>query len=224
MKYVFVIFNENHSFDNEFGTFPGVNGIYSDGLNPRSPANTPGFTQTYQDVNGHSVTVQPFLLGPKQNATFRDSVDHSHTGLATKINVVNGVAQMNQFSLDEYNKYAKAGNIASQKEGTEFARRGDVAHRLQHHPVLLAVRQPLRDLRQHLRHRGYAVDAERDRHARRPVRRDPVGEASEHRRKSDRYRNHRPLQRHGFQLRQQRLGHEHHLFGDRPDPGTALVE
>src|SRR5579862_1464924 len=31
VKYVFVIFNENHSFDNEFGTFPGVNGIYSDG-------------------------------------------------------------------------------------------------------------------------------------------------------------------------------------------------
>jgi phospholipase C len=122
VKYVFVIFNENHSFDNEYGTFPGVNGIYSDGLNPRSPANTPGFTQTYQDVNGHSVTVQPFLLGPKQNSTFRDSVDHSHTGLATKINVVNGVAQMNQFSMDEYNKYAKAGNIASQKEGTEFGR------------------------------------------------------------------------------------------------------
>ena len=122
IKYVFVIFNENHSFDNEYGTFPGVNGIYSDGLNPRSPANTPGFTQTYQDVNGHAVSVQPFLLGPKQNGTFRDSVDHSHTGLATKINVTNGVAQMNQFSLDEYNKYAKAGNAASQKEGTEFAR------------------------------------------------------------------------------------------------------
>jgi phospholipase C len=151
VKYVFVIFNENHSFDNEFGTFPGANGIYSDGLNPRSPANTPGFTQTYQDVNGNTVAVQPFLLGPKQNATFRDSVDHSHTGLATKINVVNGVAQMDKFAFDEYNKYAKAGNIASQKQGTEFAP-GDVAHRLQHHPVLLAVRQPLRALRQHLCH------------------------------------------------------------------------
>ena len=31
IKYVFVIFNENHSFDNEFGTFPGVDGLYSDG-------------------------------------------------------------------------------------------------------------------------------------------------------------------------------------------------
>src|SRR5262249_12717824 len=111
IKYVFVIFNENHSFDNEFGTFPGVNGIYSDGLAPRSPANTPCFTETYQDVNGHTGTVQPFLLGPKQNATFRDSVDHSHTGLATKINVVNGVAQMDKFAFDEYNKYAKVGNL-----------------------------------------------------------------------------------------------------------------
>ena len=49
IKYVFVIFNENHSFDNEYGTFPGVNGIYSDGQNPRSAANTPGFNQTYTD-------------------------------------------------------------------------------------------------------------------------------------------------------------------------------
>ncbi len=31
IKYVFVIFNENHSFDNEWGMFAVVNGIYSDG-------------------------------------------------------------------------------------------------------------------------------------------------------------------------------------------------
>jgi len=122
VKYVFVIFNENHSFDNEFGTFPGVNGIYADGHYPRSAANTPGFTQTYTDVNGTQVTVHPFLLGPQQNSTFRDSVDHSHTGLATKIDVVNGVAQMDKFSYDEYYKYAQAGNNASQAKGTQFAR------------------------------------------------------------------------------------------------------
>ena len=34
VKYVFVIFNENESFDHEYGTFPGVNGLYSDGQNP----------------------------------------------------------------------------------------------------------------------------------------------------------------------------------------------
>jgi len=122
VKFVFVIFNENHSFDNEYGTLPGVNGIYSDGQHPRSAAHTPGFTQTYQDVNGHTVTVQPFLLGPQQNATFRDSVDHSHTGLAKKIDVVNGVAKMDKFSDDEYHKYAQAGNNASQAKGTQFAR------------------------------------------------------------------------------------------------------
>src|ERR1700728_1797944 len=47
IKYVFVIFNENHSFDNEYGTFPGVDGLYSDGLAPRSAAHTPGFPQYY---------------------------------------------------------------------------------------------------------------------------------------------------------------------------------
>lgn len=122
VKFVFVIFNENHSFDNEFGTFPGVNGLYSDGKHPRSAANTPGFTQTYTDLNGTTVTVQPFLLGPQQNSTFRDSVDHSHTGLAKKLHVVNGVPQMDQFALDEYSRLAIPGNNASQAQGTQFAR------------------------------------------------------------------------------------------------------
>ena len=44
VKYVFVIFNENRSFDHEYGTLPGVNGLYSDGKNPRGPADTPGFS------------------------------------------------------------------------------------------------------------------------------------------------------------------------------------
>src|ERR1700722_1791840 len=34
VKYVFVIFNENRSFDHEYGTLPGANGLYSDGKNP----------------------------------------------------------------------------------------------------------------------------------------------------------------------------------------------
>ena len=92
IKYVFVIFNENHSFDNEFGTFPGVNGIYSDGLKPRSAAGTPGFTQTYTDHKRRDRHGPPFRIGPEQNSSVVDSVDHSHTGLAKKIHVVNGVA------------------------------------------------------------------------------------------------------------------------------------
>ena len=124
VKYVFVIFNENNSFDHEYGTLPGVNGIYSDGQNPRSAANTPGFTQTYTDVNGASVTVQPFLIGPQQNATFQDSVDHSHTGLSKKLDVVYGQARMDGFALDEYSRFASSSSAsaAQQAEGKQFAR------------------------------------------------------------------------------------------------------
>jgi len=128
IKYVFVIFNENESFDHEYGTFPGVNGLYSDGENPRSPADTPGFTQTYADVNGNSVTVQPFLIGPQQNATFADSTDHSHAGLARKIDVnpATGVAAMDKFAQDEYTRYAgtqaNPGSTNAQMEGAEFAK------------------------------------------------------------------------------------------------------
>jgi phospholipase C len=128
IKYVFVIFNENESFDHEYGTFPGVNGLYSDGQNPRSAADTAGFYQTYTDVNGNSVTVQPFLIGPQQNATFADSTDHSHTGLAEKLDVnpATGVAAMDKFAQDEYARYAgtkaNPGTTAKQKEGAEFAK------------------------------------------------------------------------------------------------------
>src|SRR5208337_2671814 len=136
IKYVFVIFNENHSFDNEYGTFPGVNGLYSDGVNPRSAANTLGYTQTYADVNGNTVTVTPFLIGPQQNSNVNDSVDHGHNvatpangflnGIPIKIDakVVNGTpqAQMDQFSYDEYNRFAKSGGTANAAEGTQFAR------------------------------------------------------------------------------------------------------
>ncbi len=39
VRYVFVIYQENRSFDHYFGTFPGANGIYS------SAARTHGFSQ-----------------------------------------------------------------------------------------------------------------------------------------------------------------------------------
>ena len=122
IKYVFVIFNENHSFDNEYGTFPGVNGLYSDGQKPRSAKDTPGFTQTYKDVNGIAVTVQPFRIGPKQNATVIDSVDHSHTGLATKLHIVDGKPQMDQFAYDDYTRFASRGGANNIAEGRQFAR------------------------------------------------------------------------------------------------------
>jgi phospholipase C len=123
VKYVFVIFNENRSFDHEYGTFPGVNGLYSDGKNPRSPADTPGFTQTYVDANtGETVTVQPFRVGPEQNSTFKDSTDHSHAGLAAKIDVQNGVPKMDKFAFVEWRRYARSGSPQGEAMGKQFAR------------------------------------------------------------------------------------------------------
>lgn len=122
VKYVFIIFNENHSFDNEYGTLPGVRGLYADENGPRSAANTPGFNQTYTDVNGNTVTVQPFQIGPAQNSSVVDSVDHSHVGLATKIDVVNGTAQMDKFAYREYWGRSPNTSTAAAQKATQYAR------------------------------------------------------------------------------------------------------
>ncbi len=128
VKYVFVIFNENHSFDNEYGTFPGVNGIYADARGPRDAAHTPGFVQTYFDAAGKPYTVTPFRIGPEQNASFTDSVDHSHAGLARKLHVVAGgptidrIATMDQFAQADFNRVAGPGTPAAEAMGHQFAR------------------------------------------------------------------------------------------------------
>ena len=121
VKYVFVIFNENHSFDNEFGTFPGANGLYADARGPRDAAHTPGFTQSFKDINGNQTTVTPFRLGPNENSTVVDSVDHSHTGLARKLDVVDGGPQMDRFAQVDYDRLARPGNEKSDKMGRQFA-------------------------------------------------------------------------------------------------------
>ncbi len=123
IKYVFVIFNENRSFDSEYGTFPGVNGLYSDGQNPRPPGSTPGFAQSFTDpLTGNTLSVQPFRIGPSQYANVVDSVDHSHTGLASKLHVVNGIAQMDGFAQDEFTgKAGAAPTLASAQKGAQYA-------------------------------------------------------------------------------------------------------
>ncbi len=122
VKYVFVIFNENHSYDNEFGTFPGANGLYADANGPRDAAHTPGFNQSFKDVNGNVIAVSPFRIGPDENGTVMDSVDHSHTGLARKLHVVAGAPQMDQFAQVDYDRVAKPGNDKSDKMGQQFAK------------------------------------------------------------------------------------------------------
>ena len=213
IKYVFVIFNENRSFDHEYGTFPGANGLYSDGLKPRSPADTPGFAQTYLDtVTGKTVTVQPFLVGPAQNASFKDSTDHSHKGLAAKIDVHGRRRQNGQVRRSRVAPLRDVRRREGRKAGNAVRPPRHGACRLRHDPLLLALRQPLHDLRQHLRHRGHAVHSERGRHDRRTVGRDPVGQAPGKRVQPGRHRIHRRHHRHD----QRQV-----LFRGRDDRGPA---
>ena len=121
VKYVFVIFNENHSFDSEYGTFPGANGLYSDASGPRDAVHTPGFTQNWTDAKGNRHSQTPFRLGPDQNASFRDSVDHSHTGLAKKLNVDHGNAAMDRFAQVDYDRVGAKGGDGPVAMGNQFA-------------------------------------------------------------------------------------------------------
>jgi phospholipase C len=104
VKYVFVLYQENRSFDSYFGTFPGADGLYS------KPADrTPGFYQDIVNTDGSLSRIRPFRIGPKDFAADTDDVDHSHAILAAKMNVVDGAAKMDRFAMAEEAKYAKGG-------------------------------------------------------------------------------------------------------------------
>ncbi len=81
VKYVFVLFQENRSFDHYFGTYRGANGLFSNGGSnpvPRPPAQTPGFTQQCLNLDGSPAAITPFRIGSNQHAADLDDVDHSH--------------------------------------------------------------------------------------------------------------------------------------------------
>ena len=126
VKYVFVIFHENESFDHYFGTFPGANGLYSA---PRgaTPANaTPSFVQKYLDTNLSTTTISPFLMPQAVTTTTGGiqpiypadliSVDHSHQGMdnGLHINPSTGVAANDQYAMDQEGLTTDAsGNIVT---------------------------------------------------------------------------------------------------------------
>jgi phospholipase C len=113
VKYVFVIYQENRSFDSYFGTFPGADGIYS-----QPPADTPGYYQPITDTDGTPDTVVPFLIGPAQYAADTDDLDHSHGRLGVKIDVqANGVGKMDLFATEEELKYSPTGNPSQKAKG-----------------------------------------------------------------------------------------------------------
>jgi phospholipase C len=104
VKYVFVIFQENRSFDSYFGSFPGANGLFS-----QPASQTLGFTQPIMGVDGKMGTITPFRLGPDQYAADLDDVDHAHINMAEKMHVVDHEAKMDRFALLEEQKYVKKG-------------------------------------------------------------------------------------------------------------------
>lgn len=105
VKHVFVIYQENRSFDSYFGTFPGAEGLFS-----HPAAQTPGFEQQIINGDGTTSTIRPFRIGPKEYAADTDDIDHNHSRIVARMNVQNGVARMDQFAVNEERKYSPTGN------------------------------------------------------------------------------------------------------------------
>jgi len=112
IKYVFVLFQENRSFDFYFASYPGADGLYAGPDGPHTPDQVAGFTQTIVNTDGSLATITPFKIP----ATVVDaagktvplypadiaSVNHSHVGIARKIALdTNGVARNTEYALTE---------------------------------------------------------------------------------------------------------------------------
>ncbi len=112
IKYVFVLFQENRSFDFYFGSYPGADGLYAGPNGPYKFGQPAGFTQLIVNTDGSLATITPFRIP----ATVKDangktvplypsdiaSVNHSHAGIARKIALnANGVAQNSEYALTE---------------------------------------------------------------------------------------------------------------------------
>jgi len=104
IKYVFVIFQENRSFDSYFGSFPGARNLFS-----QPPSQTPGYFQQFLDTNGNTITIAPFRIGPAQFAADTDDVDHSYARMVAKMDVQSGVPRMDKYALTEELKYTTPG-------------------------------------------------------------------------------------------------------------------
>jgi phospholipase C len=112
IKYVFVLFQENRSFDFYFGSYPGADGLYAGPGGPATAEQVAGFKQAIVNTDGTVGTIVPFRIP----ATILDakgksiplypadiaSVNHSHVGIARKIALeANGVARNSEYALTE---------------------------------------------------------------------------------------------------------------------------
>jgi phospholipase C len=134
VKYVFVLFQENRSFDHYFGTYPGANGLVATfpGAVTSVPANqTSSYTQnivksTYDSTAGGLFTTVSSFLAPrtivdKNNNTLQlypesfYSVDHSHSGYMNDFHLdaaTKSVAQDDGYALDQEG-YHYSGNATT---------------------------------------------------------------------------------------------------------------
>jgi phospholipase C len=107
IKYVFVLFQENRSFDFYFGTYPGARGLFS-----QPASQTPGFVQPIVLTDGSVGSISPFkipqsvtdvngntvLLYPEDT----DSVNHGHTAIDAKLHLnSSNVAQNDRYAVTE---------------------------------------------------------------------------------------------------------------------------
>ena len=108
IKYVFVLFQENRSFDFYFGTYPGARGLFS-----QPAASTPGFVQPIVETDGSVGTISPFKI-PQSVATTTsgatvllypedtDSVNHAHAAIDAKLDLnASHVAQNDRYAFVE---------------------------------------------------------------------------------------------------------------------------
>ncbi len=107
IKYVFVLFQENRSFDFYFGTYPGARGLFS-----QSAAQTPGFVQPIVLTDGSVTSISPFLI-PQSVTDINghtvllypedtDSVNHGHTAIDAKLDLnTSNLAQNDRYAFTE---------------------------------------------------------------------------------------------------------------------------
>lgn len=122
VKHVFVLFQENRSFDQYFGSFPGVNGLFVSGA---LKADAPGAVQQIVNTDGSVGTISPFLIPqtitaangavvPLYPSDLAD-VDHGHTGIDNDIDIdpATGVSRNDRFALDNEGLTTLNGQIVS---------------------------------------------------------------------------------------------------------------
>ena len=107
IKYVFILFQENRSFDFHFGTYPGARGLFS-----QPASQTPGFVQPIVLTDGSVGTISPFLI-PQSITNVNgqtvnlypedtDSVNHGHTAIDAKLDLnSSNVAQNDRYAFTE---------------------------------------------------------------------------------------------------------------------------